>query len=467
MTSFPSIDDVLHGNRLTPEQRATLLSAEQAANRALKVHDGLTEWEHLGPHHEVHQAISEILDQILEVKHAEILSKTSYPNPTVDVITGAPGSGKSHLWHRLSPNRRNDVMYLCADVIKGLFKEKAKQHVLLQDDDKWQNDSFIHRLTAKVSWKLFDLAKVQRIDMVLEMLGQNIEEDADMCIDLANQYGYEVSLHHVATSTRKAIENAIHRYFGEGQEGRHISLTKIASIQEKLLDAFEHIEARIRKSAPDVAVLAYDNRERTMIPIYANDGKTTTGALDSHIFLDLHSPEGLWFKGENHTSDVLIFSKDEQGEWIVATITRAKPPFQDKYAFPGGFINTSAEPGNVFTLDVETPEQAARREFSEETLLSLDPHLPLQKIGVYDHPLRDPRNNKEGWIVNHVFAGFLDHPALLHPADDASSASWVKVKDLLKKKQLMAFDHQAILKDTLKMLNIPVAAPKRTRALRI
>lgn len=464
MTHTPSIDDVLHGNHLTPEQKSALLLAEQAANRALKVHDGLSEWEKLDSSSPVKTALNEILETIKAKKIAEIMDLPSLDRPIIDVITGTPGSGKSHLWHRLSPYRRQEVIYLCGDIIKAAFKEALSHYPDLKDD-KWKNDSFIHRLTAKVSWELFDQAKAAKVDIVLEMLGQNIEEDADMCIDLAKNFGYDVSLHHVATSTRKAIENAIHRYFGENEEGRHISLTKIATIQEKLLSAFNQIEQRIRQEVPDMKVFAYDNREKTMVPIYFNDGTTIQGRLDHHVFLDLHSPDGLWFKGENHTSDLLVFSKDEQNEWIVATITRAKPPFQDKYAFPGGFINTSAQPGSVFQLDVENPEQAARREFSEETLFTLDLDLPLTFIGKYDHPLRDPRNTQEAWVVGHAFATILPMPEDLHPADDAASASWVRVKDLLRDKKQMAFDHQSILKDGLKVLGIKLApnVPRRLK----
>jgi 8-oxo-dGTP diphosphatase len=112
----------------------------------------------------------------------------------------------------------------------------------------------------------------------------------------------------------------------------------------------------------------------------------------------------------------------------VLLIRRKHPPFQGRYALPGGFVEIG-----------EAVEDAARRELEEETGVKAG---RLQLLGVYSDPERDPR----GHTCSVVF--FASAPrATPRAGDDAAVAEWVE--DWTKVD--LAFDHAGILADARKL----------------
>jgi 8-oxo-dGTP diphosphatase len=111
----------------------------------------------------------------------------------------------------------------------------------------------------------------------------------------------------------------------------------------------------------------------------------------------------------------------EIGSQIVL-IERKNFPFG--WAIPGGFVDFG-----------ETVEQAAVREFREETSLGVDLRALL---GVYSRPNRDPR----GQTVTLVYVGRAK--GYLRAADDAMS---VALFDPNSPPSPLAFDHAEILRD--------------------
>lgn len=106
----------------------------------------------------------------------------------------------------------------------------------------------------------------------------------------------------------------------------------------------------------------------------------------------------------------------------VVLIRRGREPFRGMWALPGGFV----EPG-------ETVEAACRREAREETGLEVE---PVQLLGVYSDPARDPRGHTVSTIfVCRVVGGELCG------ADDAAEARWFA--DLCGVE--LAFDHARVL----------------------
>jgi 8-oxo-dGTP diphosphatase len=63
----------------------------------------------------------------------------------------------------------------------------------------------------------------------------------------------------------------------------------------------------------------------------------------------------------------------------IVLIKRKKPPYQGKFALPGGFVDIG-----------ETTEEAVAREVLEETGLSIE---IIKLLGVYSKPSRDPRGH--------------------------------------------------------------------------
>jgi 8-oxo-dGTP diphosphatase len=108
----------------------------------------------------------------------------------------------------------------------------------------------------------------------------------------------------------------------------------------------------------------------------------------------------------------------------VLLIRRGNPPFQGRWALPGGFVEVG-----------ETCEAACVREAREETGLDVE---PVQLVGVYSSPDRDPR----GHTVSPVYlCRVLGGNA--NAGDDASEARWFS--DLTGVE--LAFDHARVLAD--------------------
>lgn len=119
---------------------------------------------------------------------------------------------------------------------------------------------------------------------------------------------------------------------------------------------------------------------------------------------------------------------DNKGQLLL--IRRKNLPFQGQYALPGGFVEYG-----------ETTEAAARRELREETGLTVG-HIHL--VGVYSKPKRDPR----GHTVSIAYVAVVTRAKNVRGGDDAASAAFVPDWRKLK----LAFDHNAIVRDALKVI---------------
>lgn len=129
--------------------------------------------------------------------------------------------------------------------------------------------------------------------------------------------------------------------------------------------------------------------------------------------------------------DITIFRK-QGNEYELLLIQRGKEPFQGAYALPGGFVNIDED-----LID------AAARELREETQLS---GIPLQQIGAFGKPDRDPR----GRVISIAYLGQLpdgQHPPL-RAGDDAARVEWFSVQNLPE----LAFDHKQIIARALERL---------------
>lgn len=129
------------------------------------------------------------------------------------------------------------------------------------------------------------------------------------------------------------------------------------------------------------------------------------------------------------TVDVVVVAPDAEagGRFRVLLIRRRNPPFEGRWAIPGGFV----EPG-------ETLEAAARRELWEET--GLEP-AHLEQLHAFGAPGRDPR----GWVISIAHLALVDagQAAALQPraASDAADVGWFDLDD----PPPLAFDHGQIL----------------------
>ena len=130
------------------------------------------------------------------------------------------------------------------------------------------------------------------------------------------------------------------------------------------------------------------------------------------------------------TVDIILFAK-ENDEVSVLLIQRNNPPFENMWAFPGGFVDID-----------ETLENAALREFEEETGIT---GIELKQFQTVDTVDRDPRQR----TISVVFTGYTPSKNIFYAADDdAKNVSWFKINEI----EELAFDHKEILEKAIKEL---------------
>jgi 8-oxo-dGTP diphosphatase len=123
------------------------------------------------------------------------------------------------------------------------------------------------------------------------------------------------------------------------------------------------------------------------------------------------------------TTDVVIFTIRDQRQEILL-IQRGNPPFQGRWALPGGLLEPDED------LDV-----CARRELEEETGVT---GLPLEQLQSFGAPRRDPR----GRVVTVAYLTMVRAERLKPRAgSDAAGVGWFAVAAL----PALAFDHAEII----------------------
>lgn len=159
----------------------------------------------------------------------------------------------------------------------------------------------------------------------------------------------------------------------------------------------------------------------------------------------------LYHPGPNPTVDIIV-QKPVNGENAVLLVRRKRNSDTEpgKLALPGGFIETNAEQGIVWTNDKETEIEAAKRELLEETELDLSNYSDnsFKFLGIYDDPKRDPRNTNISWVEAHVFTITIseNEGENVEGADDAEEAKWYSLSEIRSMSSVdFAFDHYSIL----------------------
>src|SRR3954470_14883748 len=133
----------------------------------------------------------------------------------------------------------------------------------------------------------------------------------------------------------------------------------------------------------------------------------------------------------NVTVDVVVLVAEED-ELRALMVRRGGPPYQGRWALPGGFVEVDEDLGT-----------AARRELLEETGVSAD-EAWIDQLATYGAPKRDPRGRTLSVAWMEILPSSSDPSA----GSDASHAAWKPVDALLGRTRL-AFDHRRILSDAV------------------
>jgi 8-oxo-dGTP diphosphatase len=124
------------------------------------------------------------------------------------------------------------------------------------------------------------------------------------------------------------------------------------------------------------------------------------------------------------TVDILILFENR-----LVLVKRKNPPYQGKFALPGGFVDIG-----------ESTEKAAARESFEETGLSVE---IIKLVGVYSDPQRDPRGHTVSVCYLAKGSGKLKY------GSDAASAEPFELDSIPE----LAFDHNKMINDAKSDIN--------------
>lgn len=129
------------------------------------------------------------------------------------------------------------------------------------------------------------------------------------------------------------------------------------------------------------------------------------------------------------TVDLVLFTiRDARLQ--VLLVRRGIPPFEGRWAIPGGFV-----------LPDESLDQAARRELEEETGVK---DVYLEQLYTFGVPDRDPR----GRVITVAYYALVSSDRQVSAGSDAADARWWAMEQLPD----LAFDHAEILSYSLERL---------------
>ncbi|MDT0530063.1 NUDIX domain-containing protein [Micromonospora sp. DSM 115977] len=153
--------------------------------------------------------------------------------------------------------------------------------------------------------------------------------------------------------------------------------------------------------------------------------------VDEQDFLAAYDPGA--YPSVAVTVDVVALTIRD-GALHLLLIRRGQPPFEGRWALPGGFVRPD-----------EDLTAGARRELAEETGLGGEGlrRVHLEQLGSYGTPDRDPRMRVVS-VAHLAFAPDLPDPAA---GTDADEAGWLPVTALANRQ--LAFDHGRIIDDAL------------------
>lgn len=123
-------------------------------------------------------------------------------------------------------------------------------------------------------------------------------------------------------------------------------------------------------------------------------------------------------------ADCIILDGDK-----VLLVKRSYEPFKNKFEIPGGFMEEG-----------ETIEETCVREAKEETGLDVE---PVELLGVYTKPSRDPR----GQTVGVAFVCRAKNSEV-KISDEATDAQWFELEKIDTAN--LGFDHGRIIEDLKK-----------------
>ena len=126
----------------------------------------------------------------------------------------------------------------------------------------------------------------------------------------------------------------------------------------------------------------------------------------------LNSYDASRYERPSVTTDITVFTLDDQDTLSILLIRRGQFPYKDKWALPGGFLHTGKE----------SIDDCARRELMEETGIA---DAFLSQLYTFGAPDRDPRTT----VISVAYMALIPkHRLSIRAGDDAGDADIFRIK---------------------------------------
>lgn len=360
-------------------------------------------------------------------------------------VSNADGTLRKNFLNHL--NESLNLPIISERVIREKLQEIALKTPGFERALSWQSEAYVRPLSYCLFKYIKGMAEQNELPYIFEVEPSHLKstiEKMDPSIPCKIHYGF--------SQLNDAIEMNISEHFKKDGDIDHLFSDEVEKRHRNIFNDISKTLSLIKQSSKIQTATVYLNSSEKIKVLHS--GKSWPEVeMFNQPELSYTPYKKLWFTGANQTADLVLLAMDKDQDLCVALIQRATTPFQGKWALPGGFVDTVSKKGEPFKMGMETPKQAALREFEEETLGKVDQKSKVVEIGFYDHPLRDPRNSSEGWVVSTAFMAKLEQTFPLKKTEETMGAQWVKVKDIQNGTVKLAFDHQRIFNDGIGLLN--------------
>lgn len=211
----PSITEESILAELTPEQLEQIRQVEEELANSVPTNAPVADGGFVNPdgtYTEERQRLhAEILNELFEDDHVELATPAPGEKPTIVLLGGRPGAGKTTALHKFGfPFELSKFINISADIIQTKLPGYTDRLAALFNQEAQDISAQAERIAV--------LAGVNILyDATMKSTGPAVERTKDFI-----KAGYDVESYFIHTSPQTAALRSVHRFTEQGKEGRYV-----------------------------------------------------------------------------------------------------------------------------------------------------------------------------------------------------------------------------------------------------